>query len=65
MVPDTAKRNLLERAAKRLGKEELAKRLDVPESLLAAWIGGNASMPDRKLLVLAHLIEKLGDEPSE
>jgi DNA-binding transcriptional regulator YiaG len=56
---------LLERAAKRLGRAELAKRLNVPESLLAAWIGGNASMPDRKLLVLADLIEKLGDDPSE
>jgi len=64
-VPDTAKQNLLERAAKRLGRAELAKRLNVPESLLAAWIGGNASMPDRKLLVLADLIEKLGDDPSE
>jgi hypothetical protein len=64
-VPDTAKRNLLEQAAKRLGRTELAKRLNVPEELLEAWIGGNASMPDRKLLALADLIEKLGDEPTE
>ena len=50
-------------AAKRLGRTELARRLNVPESLLEAWIAGLASMPDRKLLSLADLLDKLGDVP--
>jgi hypothetical protein len=50
-------------AAGRLGSDELAKRLNIPESLLQAWIGGHASMPDRKLLLLAELLDQLGDAP--
>ena len=52
-------------AAQRLGNEELAKRLNIPESLLVAWMGGHASMPDRKLLILADLLDKLGDAPDQ
>jgi hypothetical protein len=62
-VADTTKQNLLRMAAQRLGPAELAKRLNVPESLLTAWMSGHASMPDRKLLVLADLLDKLGDAP--
>jgi hypothetical protein len=51
-------------AAQRLGPVELAKRLNVPESLLTAWMSGHASMPDRKLLILADLLDKLGDAPT-
>lgn len=58
----TTKQNLLAMAAQRIGREELAKRLSVPESLLTAWMSGHASMPDRKLLALAALIDELGDE---
>ena len=63
-VPDTTKQNLLRMAAQRLGPAELAKRLNVPESLLTAWMSGHASMPDRKLLILADLLDKLGDAPN-
>ncbi|MEA3191745.1 MAG: hypothetical protein QOD26_78 [Betaproteobacteria bacterium] len=52
-------------AANRIGKEELAKRLNCPVSLIDAWMSGHASMPDRKLLMLADLIDKLGDEPTK
>jgi hypothetical protein len=62
-VAETTKQNLLSMAAARLGRAELAKQLHVPESLLEAWIGGHASMPDRKLLLLAELLDKLGDAP--
>jgi len=50
-------------AAARIGRAELARRLKIPESLLEAWIGGHASMPDRKLLLLAELLDQLGDAP--
>ena len=63
-VPDTTKQNLLRMAAQRLGHEELARRMKIPESLLTAWMSGHASMPDRKLLILADLLDKLGDVPT-
>jgi hypothetical protein len=56
---------MLERAAKHLGREQLAARLNVPESLLQVWIDGHASMPERKLLALADLLEELSDPPLE
>lgn len=59
------KRVLLERAARRYGVTPLAKLLNVPDSLLAAWLSGHASMPDRKLLALADVLEKLADEADE
>jgi hypothetical protein len=62
-VAETTKQNLLRMAAGRLGHAELATRLKIPESLLEAWIGGHASMPDRKLLLLAELLDQLGDAP--
>ena len=52
-------------AAARIGREELARRLNVPDTLLTAWMSGHASMPDRKLLVLAELIDQLGDAPDK
>ena len=64
-MPDTTKQNLLRAAAARLGSSDLAKRLDVPDSLLEAWMSGHASMPDRKLLQLAEMLDALGDNPRE
>jgi DNA-binding transcriptional regulator YiaG len=63
-LPQTTKQNLLVMAAERIGREELARRLNVPDSLLTAWMSGHAAMPDRKLLALASLIEELGDKKS-
>jgi len=63
-LADTTKQNLLEMAAERIGREELARRLNVPHTLLVAWMGGHASMPDRKLLLLAEIIDQLGDKPT-
>ena len=57
-MPETAKRQLLRRVSQLFGREELAIRLKVPRALLDAWINGHASMPDRKLLMLADLLEK-------
>lgn len=57
----TAKQQLLKRAAALIGEQELALRLGVPSTLLDAWLRGLASMPDRKLLKLADVIEGIGD----
>jgi DNA-binding transcriptional regulator YdaS (Cro superfamily) len=59
-MTEKTKQDLLRRAAALVGKEELASRLAVPPSLLDAWMSGHASMPDRKLLVLADLLDKVG-----
>ena len=55
----STKQRLLQRAAKLVGHEKLAARLNVPVSLLDLWIRGFATMPDRKLLPLADLLETL------
>ena len=56
----TAKQRLLKEAAKLIGEEELARRLAVPSWLLVAWIEGAATMPDRKLLALAEVLDEFG-----
>jgi hypothetical protein len=59
------KQALLQRAAKLLGEDALAARLRVPRHLLDVWIRGLATMPDRKLLPLADLLDKLADSKKE
>jgi hypothetical protein len=61
MTPAT-KQQLLARGAKLLGREELAKRLNMPCSLLEAWLCGTATMPDGKLLDLARLFDDISRE---
>jgi hypothetical protein len=40
--------------------EAVATHLRAPESLVEAWMEGLSSMPDRKLLLLADLLDKFG-----
>ena len=54
---ETVKQRLLREASALMGKPELAQRLKVSEQQLADWIGGEAKMPDRKLLVLADVLD--------
>jgi hypothetical protein len=61
----TTKQRMLKRAAVLVGREMLALRLNVPATLLDVWLRGLATMPDRKLLPLADLIDTLGDTKSE
>ena len=61
----SAKQRLLERAALLVGRDALATRLNVPATLLDAWLRGLATMPDRKLFALADLIDTLGDAKGE
>lgn len=59
-MTESTKQRLLKEAAKLLGKEELAAELRVPQELLEAWMRGLATMPDRKLLALADLLDRFG-----
>ncbi len=52
---------MLEQAAERLGRSGLAARLGVPETLVEAWLQGHASMPDRKFLLLADIIDEISN----
>ena len=54
-------RELVSRATKLVGLEELARQLEVPASLLQSWINGEAKMPDRKLFVLAAILVKVAE----
>ena len=54
-----SKQRLLERAAQFVGQDQLAARLGIPKTLLQAWIQGDATMPDGKLLALAAILNEL------
>jgi len=54
-------RELVSRAAKLVGPEELARQLEVPASLLRLWIDGEAKIPDRKLFSLAAILVKVAE----
>jgi len=56
-----AETSLLEYAHQRLGKSELAKRLQVSEEVVEAWFVNPAEMPNRKRLALADLVHELTD----
>ena len=53
------KRQVLQRAAELVGRDQLAERLGTPETQLDVWIRGQAAMPDGKLFVLAALLDKV------
>jgi hypothetical protein len=58
-VNDTDRQHLLKYAEERIGRTELALQLKVPEATLEAWMQGAATMPSRKVLILADLIDSL------
>jgi hypothetical protein len=60
-LAETTKQQLLRRAVTLVGVEELAVALKAPASLVEAWMHGQASMPDRKLLLLTDFLAKLAD----
>lgn len=59
---DARKRQLIERASKLVGQEQLARRLNVPSALLESWLSGDATLPDGKLMELARVMDKLSRE---
>lgn len=58
---DATKRQLIQRAARLLGREQLARRLNVAASLVDAWASGDATLPDRKLAELARVLSERQD----
>lgn len=58
-MAEATKQRLLKEAAKLIGETELAVRLGVPITLLRAWTQGHAHMPDRKLGLLADVLDEL------
>ena len=59
-MPLTTKQRLLRNAAELLGPVELAELLNISVPLLEAWMGGQASMPDRKLVLLTAMLDEIG-----
>ena len=59
---EARKRYLLERAAKLMGRDELAQRLGIPSALFDDWIRGDATMPDGKLRELARVLDTMSRE---
>jgi transcriptional regulator with XRE-family HTH domain len=55
------KQQVLQQAVTLLGKEQVAASLKVSTSLLEAWLRGDASMPDGKLLALAAELVKYAE----
>ena len=58
-MSDTDRQRLLRYAEERIGRTELALQLKVTEATLEAWLQGAATMPNRKVLILADLIDSL------
>src|SRR5688572_14422223 len=56
---------LLRKAAALVGHDELAAALKVPRSLLDAWMNGQATMPDRKLTLLADFLDGISNPPKQ
>ena len=47
------KQHLLQQAAELIGRDGLSQSLGVTETMLDAWMEGEAIMPDRKFVALA------------
>ena len=56
---------LIQDAAKLMGREELAKRLNVPESVVDDWIRGDATISDSGLLKLSEILEQWAKGPKK
>ena len=61
-MPERTKQDLIRRAVALAGIEEVSAALKAPPSLVDAWIKGEASMPDRKLLLLTDFLIKYAQQ---
>ena len=64
-MAETRKQDLLKRAAKLVGADNLAQALKVPQHLLEAWMDGHATVPARKLVALAEYMEEITLPPKQ
>lgn len=58
-MAETAKQQVLRKAADLIGPAELAALLKVPMTTLDAWVRGEATMPDRKLRMLGEILDDM------
>ena len=63
MVENT--QELLRRAAKLVGRDNLAMALRVSQDLLQAWIDGQTPVPARKLAALGDYLEEITLPPKQ
>jgi len=56
-VEQLRKHRLLGDAARLMGKEELARRLNVSQSLLDDWLRGEGTISDSRLMKLSEILE--------
>jgi hypothetical protein len=49
----------LEIAEKKIGMDELSRRLNAPDSIVRAWRDGHATMPEYKFLSLVDVLTEL------
>jgi hypothetical protein len=59
-VAEPTKVRLLRQAIRLAGVEKVSKQLRVSREMLDLWLRGLAPMPDRKMLPLADLLDRLG-----
>ena len=60
-VEKAAKQALLQKVADLVGQDMVAARLRVPMTLLDVWMRGLASIPDRKVIPLADLLDEFDE----
>jgi transcriptional regulator with XRE-family HTH domain len=61
-VGQLQKYRILLDAAKLIGAKELARRLNVPEQLVAEWMRGDATISDSRLLKLSEVLQRWAQE---
>jgi hypothetical protein len=64
-MSDTTKQELLRRAVDFAGRCDVARALTTSPEVVEAWMTGEASMPDGKLLMLAAFLAKLGNREKD
>jgi hypothetical protein len=61
-MPETVKQRLLRQAERLAGVDAVSQGLRAEPHVIQLWIRGLAPMPDRKLLSLADLLDKIASE---
>ena len=61
-MEETLEQILLSRTLDLITREELAKKLEVPVFLLDAWVKGEVTIPEGKIVMLADALNRYVDE---